>query len=104
MKWTRVAAMGDVPEDGTLFVRVDRTPICLYNVGGEILATHDTCTHGQASLAEGFILDGDKIECPLHQGLFEIRTGKAVGAPCVVDVAVFPVKVEDGAVLVGTAE
>ena len=55
--------------------------MCLYNLGGTIYATHDTCTHGQASLADGFI-DGDEIECPLHQGLFQIATGKAVGAPC----------------------
>jgi nitrite reductase/ring-hydroxylating ferredoxin subunit len=104
MKWTRVAAVADVPEDGTLFVRVDGTPICLYNVEGEICATHDTCTHGQASLAEGFIVDGKHIECPLHQGLFDIRTGRAVSAPCVVDVAVYRVKVEGDDVLVETAE
>lgn len=97
MKWIKVAAVADVPEDGTLFVRVGSEPVCLYNLAGEIRATHDTCTHGQASLAEGFI-DGDKIECPLHQGLFEIRTGKAVGVPCNIDVKVYPVKIEDGAV------
>lgn len=91
--WTEVAAAGDVPEDGTLVVDLGDTPVCLYNLGGRFYATHDTCTHGQASLADGFI-DGENIECPLHQGLFHIPTGKAVGAPCKIDVRTFEVKVD----------
>jgi naphthalene 1,2-dioxygenase system ferredoxin subunit len=95
--WTKVAAVEDVPEDGTLLVDVGADPVCLYNLGGKIYATHDTCTHGQASLADGFV-DGENIECPLHQGLFHIPTGKAVGVPCKIDIRTFEVKVEDGAV------
>jgi len=96
-EWTHVAAVADVPEDGTLVVDLGADPVCLYNLGGTIYATYDTCTHGQASLADGFI-DGENIECPLHQGLFHIPTGKAVGAPCEVDVKTYEVKVEDGKV------
>ncbi len=99
MSWNKVAAIAEVPEDGTLQVHVGGEPVCLYNIGGTICATHDTCTHGQASLADGFI-DGDKIECPLHQGLFEIRTGKAVSPPVIVDIKVYPVKVENGDVYI----
>jgi naphthalene 1,2-dioxygenase system ferredoxin subunit len=102
-EWTEVARIDEVPEDGTLRVPFNGEPICLYNVSGTIFATHDTCTHGQASLADGFI-DGEKIECPLHQGLFHIPTGKAVGAPVTVDIKVYPVKVEDGAVLLREPE
>ena len=49
-------------------------------------------------LADGFI-EGEEIECPLHQGKFHIATGKAVGVPCIEDIRVYAVKVEDGAVL-----
>ena len=97
--WTEVAKLDEVPEDGTFRTFLGDEPICLYNVGGKIYATHDTCTHGQASLADGFI-DGEKIECPLHQGLFHIPTGKAVGPPVTVDIKVYPVKVEGSAILV----
>ena len=97
-KWIEVAKVAEVPEDGTFRTFLGDEPVCLYSVDGTIYATHDTCTHGQASLADGFI-DGDKIECPLHQGLFQIATGKAVGAPCTVDIRVYPVKIENGAVL-----
>ena len=94
----KVADVSEVPEDGTLRASLGDEPVCLYNVGGTIYATHDTCTHGQASLADGFI-DGENIECPLHQGRFHIPTGKAVGAPCTVDIKSYPVKIENGAVL-----
>jgi len=98
-RWTEVAKVDEVPEDGTFRTFLGPEPICLYNTAGTIYATHDTCTHGQASLADGFI-DGDKIECPLHQGMFHIPTGKAVGQPVTVDIKVYPVKTENGAVLV----
>ena len=95
--WTKVADVAEVVEDGTFRVYHGGEPICLYNLGGAIHATHDVCTHGQASLADGFV-DGDEIECPLHQGKFHILTGKATGVPCVVDIKSYPVKVEGGAV------
>lgn len=96
--WIKVAAVSDVPEDGTLLVNLGAEPVCLYKLGGRIFATHDTCTHGQASLADGFI-EGEEIECPLHQGKFHIPSGKATGAPCIEDIRSYAVKIEDGAVL-----
>lgn len=96
--WIKVANASDVPEDGTLLVNLGAEPVCLYSFGGEIFATHDTCTHGQASLADGFI-EGEEIECPLHQGRFHIATGKAVGIPCTEDIRTYAVKIENGTVL-----
>jgi nitrite reductase/ring-hydroxylating ferredoxin subunit len=98
-RWIRIAELAEVPEGGTFRVYLEGEPVCLYNVAGTIYATHDVCTHGQASLADGFV-DGEEIECPLHQGRFHIPTGKAVGAPCTVDVKTYPVKVERAGVLV----
>jgi nitrite reductase/ring-hydroxylating ferredoxin subunit len=91
--WVKVASLQDVPENGTFLVQCSGQFVCLYNLEGQIYATDDVCTHGQASLADGFVY-GANIECPLHQGLFDIRTGKAVGAPCTVDLKVYEVKVE----------
>ncbi len=97
-QWTEVARVEEVPEDGTFRTFLGDEPVCLYNLGGTIYATQDTCTHAQASLADGFV-DGENIECPLHQALFHIPTGRAVGAPATVDLRLFKVKVERGAVL-----
>jgi nitrite reductase/ring-hydroxylating ferredoxin subunit len=97
-KWTEVAKLADVPQDGTLPVTFEGEPVCLYKVGGQIFATHDICTHGHANLSDGFVVEGSLIECPLHQGTFDIKTGEAVGVPCKEDIRVYPVKVEGGAV------
>lgn len=96
--WREVAAVGDVELDGTLRCKLGGRTICLYSVEGRIYATDDACTHGDGSLADG-ILEGDCIECPLHQGRFHIPTGKAVTAPCTVDVRTYQVKVVDDKVL-----
>ncbi|NMI00180.1 non-heme iron oxygenase ferredoxin subunit [Pseudonocardia acidicola] len=55
-------------------------PIAVFLVDGEILAVQDTCTHEDASLAEGFLED-HVIECPLHGGQFDLRSGAAVCLP-----------------------
>lgn len=88
----------DVGEDEVLQVQVaGRAAIAVYNLEGTYFATDDTCTHGEASLAEGEIDDG-LIECPFHFGCFEIATGKPAGAPCTVPIRTYPVSVKDGAV------
>ena len=91
--WIKVASVGDVPEGSTLLVEAGGEPICLYNLAGTICATQDTCTHAQASLSEGFI-EGELIECPLHQAMFDVRTGKAMCPPATEDLRVYPVRIE----------
>ena len=94
---TQVAKQEDIPEDGTWPANLNGEPVCLYNLEGTIFATHDICTHGNANLSEGFVVSGH-IECPFHQGMFDIRTGAASAAPCTVAIKTYPVKVEDGVV------
>jgi len=96
-RWIDVCAADEVPEGGTLLVRVEGEPVCLYGLEDGVYATHDRCTHANASLADGFIQDG-QIECPIHVGTFDIRSGRASRSPCTVDVRVYPVRVVDGRV------
>jgi nitrite reductase/ring-hydroxylating ferredoxin subunit len=72
-------------------------PFALYNLGGEFFVTEDTCSHGMASLADGF-LDGDIIECPFHGGAFNVRTGEPAERPCVSPIGTFPAIVEHGTI------
>ena len=90
--WITVAQLSELPEGTARLVDVAGTPVCLYNLGGNVCATQDTCTHAQASLSEGYI-DGDVIECPLHQATFDIRTGKSLTPPATEDLRTFPVDV-----------
>lgn len=75
--------LADAPPPGSVVqIEIDgRPPIALYNLDGEFHATDDTCTHGEASLAEGEIC-GDEIVCPYHMGAFAIRTGEVTMPPC----------------------
>ena len=59
------------------------------------LAAANRCTHGDALLCDGF-LEGHEIECPHHQGRFDVRTGAATAAPAEVALATWPARVVDG--------
>ena len=97
IEWIDATAMDDVPADDVIGILVDGRDIALYNAGGEIFATDNICTHGQARLCEGF-LEGHEIECPLHQGRFDVRTGQPTCAPVTEAIRNYPVRIEGGRV------
>lgn len=99
MGWHTVADADALGEDEALGVRVHDVPIAIVRAGGVLHAVHNVCTHQYALLSDGYVEDGC-IECPLHQGRFELATGKAMCAPVTDPVKVFPVKVEGGKILV----
>ena len=80
MNWLTVARREDLWEGGMLPVTVDGHPIALYDVGGQLFATDNECTHALAMLTDGW-LEGDVVECPLHGGKFSVRTGEGLCAP-----------------------
>jgi nitrite reductase/ring-hydroxylating ferredoxin subunit len=98
--WVRVAATADVAEGQVLGVRVGDHDVALYHLpGGEYRASDNVCTHEFALLSDGW-LEGGCIECPLHAGRFDVRTGEGQGAPIDKDLEVFEVKIEGGDLLV----
>lgn len=97
--WQEVANESDIQPDDPKKVTVGSEEIALYNVDGGIYATHNICTHAFASMADGF-QEGGEIECPLHEGRFDIKTGKALCAPVSEALKTYEVKVEDGKVFV----
>jgi nitrite reductase/ring-hydroxylating ferredoxin subunit len=99
MAWHKVATTSEVPEGEVIGIEIEGTPIALYQLDGTFYATHNVCTHAFALLSDGYVDDG-KIECPLHQGIFDIRTGKAEEGPVDEDLQTFEVKVEGEDLLV----
>jgi anthranilate 1,2-dioxygenase large subunit len=93
MAWQRVASINEIDRDGVLGLDVDGSPVALYRLGNEVFATAGICTHALAILSDGFVEDG-KIECPLHQGQFDIRSGEALCAPVTEDLRTYAVKLE----------
>ena len=101
MTWRPAANVGDLADRDVIGREVDGRRIAIYRLEDGYFATSDLCTHGRATLSEGEVVEG-YIECPLHFGLFEIRTGKAAGAPVSVDLTTYPVRIEGARIEVDT--
>src|SRR5712671_3200214 len=97
--WITVAKSGAVEPDGVIGVKAGDLDLALYNIDGQIYATHNVCTHAHAHLSDGW-LEGDIIECPLHGGRFEVKTGEGLGAPFTCDLKTFPVRIVGDAIQV----
>ncbi|SEG59814.1 non-heme iron oxygenase ferredoxin subunit [Marinobacterium lutimaris] len=96
--WIKVTALDEIPDDDVIGVSVEGRQIALYKYEGEVFATDNVCTHGQALLSDGFLEDGE-IECPLHQGRFCIKSGKAMCDPLTEDVRTYDTRVDGEEVL-----
>jgi ethylbenzene dioxygenase ferredoxin component len=78
----RLCSVADLDEAEPLRVVIDDfPPLAVYCVDGAYYVTDDTCTHGMASLADGY-QEGDEIECPYHGGVFNIKSGEPTSFPC----------------------
>lgn len=97
--WTDFCALSEAREDDVVGVDFEGRNLALYSANGDLFVTDNLCTHGHALLCDGY-LEGFEIECPLHQGRFDIRTGKALCAPLTADVKTYPIKIEDGRIFI----
>ena len=100
MAWTRIADAHQLQDDEVMPHAMGDTQLALFRSGGEFHVTDNVCTHQFALLSDGYVEDGC-VECPLHQARFDIRTGKALCAPAIIDLATYPVKVDGEELLVG---
>ena len=96
---TKICPISEIAEGSVKSFEVGSSTLAVYNVAGEFYVTDNECTHGAASLAEG-ILEDDIIECTLHFGAFNVKTGEAVQAPCFTRLRTYKVVVQDGQVMV----
>ena len=97
--WIEACPTGDLPADDVVGVEVNGRVLAFYTVGGDVFATDNICTHGHARLCDGF-LDGHEIECPLHQGKFDVRNGQPTCEPATDPLRSYPVKIEGNRVFV----
>ena len=84
------------PEDATP-VRFGTRELAVYDTIDGIFVSLARCTHGGANLCDGYF-DGRHIECPLHQGLFDARTGMPKSAPATRPLKMIESRVVDGVV------
>ena len=72
----------------------------IFNIAGEFFAIGDVCTHDDGPLGDGDVEDHVVI-CPRHGAEFDVRTGRVLSMPAVVDIPAYPVEVRNGSIFVG---
>ena len=87
-----VATVDEIPPGERLVVEIARRWVALFNLGGQFYAIEDRCTHDDGPLAEGE-LRGCEVICPRHGARFDIRDGRVLSAPALVDVPTFVTRV-----------
>lgn len=92
--WIDVCATDEIDDEDVMPWDHEGGHYAIYHApDGVFFATDGLCTHEQVKLAGGLVMD-HVIECPKHNGRFDYRTGKALGAPVCVNLKTYPVRVE----------
>jgi 3-phenylpropionate/trans-cinnamate dioxygenase ferredoxin subunit len=100
VEYVAVAPVEELPNGERLFVEIDEQPIVVFNIAGGYFAIADVCSHDDGTVGDGD-LDGYDIKCPRHGAMFDVRTGRVLSLPAIVDIPAYPVRVEDGQIEVG---
>ncbi|GAB7546894.1 anthranilate 1,2-dioxygenase ferredoxin subunit AndAb [Cupriavidus sp. 8B] len=102
LDWHDVGAEDDFSLDEPAQVVVKAQPVAVFRVEDGWFALHDLCSHGHARLSEGFV-ENCRVECPLHQGLVDLRSGQPCSAPITEPVRTYPIRLVGGRVQIAAA-
>lgn len=100
LEFVAVATVDEIGNGERMILDIDGDPIAIFNIAGKYFAIMDVCSHDDGPVAEG-PLDEYDIECPRHGARFDVRSGKVLSLPAVVDIPAYPVRVEDDEIQIG---
>lgn len=98
--YLEIAPVSELPNGERMFVDIGDTPIVIFNIAGGLFAIGDVCTHDDGPLGDGDV-EGFNVVCPRHGAEFDVRTGKVMSMPAVVDIPAYPIQVRDGTIFLG---
>jgi 3-phenylpropionate/trans-cinnamate dioxygenase ferredoxin subunit len=93
-QWIRVAPLNEINDEDVTRFDHEAKSFAIYRRGTQVYASDGLCTHEQAHLADGFLFEYE-IECPKHNGRFDIRDGRAVRVPACINMRIYRTKIED---------
>ena len=99
-EYVAVATVDELPNGARKLIEVDGRPLAVFNIAGAYYCIADVCSHDDGPVAEGDLY-GFEVECPRHGARFDVRTGKVLTFPAIVDIPAYPVRVEGEEVLIG---
>jgi 3-phenylpropionate/trans-cinnamate dioxygenase ferredoxin component len=97
--WQLVIGSADMDMQDIVRFDYDNKTYCVYKLEDGFFATDGICTHEAVHLEDGLVIDGE-IECPMHQGVFDIKSGEAMSPPACDDLKTYLVKVENDQVYI----
>src|SRR5512143_264943 len=100
VEYLEIAPASELPPGERLFVEIGGKPIVIFNVAGQYFSIADVCSHDDGPVGEG-TLNEYTISCPRHGAQFDVRTGKVLQMPAVVDIPAYPVRVAGGMLQLG---
>ena len=100
INFVEIAPASELPNGERLFLEVEGRAIVIFNIAGQLFAIGDICSHDDGPLGDGD-LEGFNIVCPRHGAEFDVRTGKVMQMPAVVDIPAYPVQIRDGQIFIG---
>ena len=95
--WHNVIELSKLEKNDVTNVQFGTKDLAIYDAKDGIFVSLSRCTHGAANLCDGYF-DGTYIECPLHQGLFDVRTGEAKAVPARVKLKMIKSRIRNGVV------
>ncbi len=98
-QWIAACELDDIEDEDVLRFDHAGHTYAVYRVNDRVYATDGLCTHERVHLCDGLVMD-HVIECPKHNGRFDIRDGRALGAPVCVNLKTYPAKVEGGQIFI----
>ncbi|QBY00319.1 non-heme iron oxygenase ferredoxin subunit [Rhodophyticola sp. CCM32] len=93
--WQDIIPVADLMKGDATPVQFGARELAVFDTVEGVTVSMARCTHGAANLCDGYF-DGKTIECPLHQGLFDARSGEALAAPARVKLRMLESRVQDG--------
>ncbi|HLC04201.1 MAG TPA: non-heme iron oxygenase ferredoxin subunit [Anaerolineales bacterium] len=101
LEYVTVATPGELGNGERKLLDIDGEIIAVFNIAGAYFAIADVCSHDDGPVAEGEVVMGTEIECPRHGARFDLKTGKALSLPAVVDIPSYPVRVVGDEIQIG---
>jgi NAD(P)H-dependent nitrite reductase small subunit len=102
MSWETICSTSQVSEEYPFGVKIANKDVGVFLVDGEYFAIENICPHAYALLSQGFVEDG-KVECPLHEAVFDIRSGRCLREPGGRDLLTYPLRVQGDEVQIDTS-
>ena len=98
-RWHDLIAVDTLEKGDVTPAKLGTVSLAVYDAVDGIFVSLARCTHGGANLCDGYF-DGRFIECPLHQGLFDVQSGRALAAPATRPLRIIETRIKNGFVQV----